>query len=98
MVEASRIGIGVEEHRIEAVGRARSAAGADPGDGAEDDPGVGLLPRLRVERDVLDLVEAPVPVEPGLRPGVLPDLDALLRPGAPVLAVGYHGNRLPPVP
>jgi hypothetical protein len=56
------------------------------------------LYRFRLERDVIDRVEAAVPVEPRLRPGVLPDLDALLRDGTPVLEVGADRRELLRVP
>jgi hypothetical protein len=56
------------------------------------------LDRFRIERDVVDHVEAAVPVQPRLRPRELPDLDALLGDGAPVLEVGADRRELLRVP
>ena len=96
--EASGIGVRVEKHRIQPVAGPCGPARPDLRDGAEDDRRMRLLQRLRLERDVGDLVEAAVPVQPGLRPRVLPDLDALLGDGSALLEVGAERRELLGVP
>src|SRR4029077_9164312 len=60
VLEAARVAVAVEEHRVDAVARARGPARTDLADRSEHERRVGLLYGLGLERDVGDLVEAAV--------------------------------------